>query len=68
MFIEAINAFSEYYDMQDDVNYYLTEESEVKGMYNFTMIPSNKLVKIYNNLGNVYDLIDELRLKKRLGE
>lgn len=68
MFIESINAFSEYYDMQDDVNYYLTEESEVEGRYNFTKVPANKLYKIYNNLGNVYDLIDKLRLEKHLGE
>lgn len=68
MFIESLNAFSQYYDMQDDVNYYLTEPSEVEGKYNFTKIPSNKLYKIYNNLGNVYDLIDKLRLEKQLGE
>ena len=66
MFIESINAFSEYYDMLDDVNYYLTEETE--NGYDFTKIPSNKLYKIYNNLGNVYDKIDKLRLKKILGE
>ena len=66
MFIESINAFSEYYDMLDDVNYYLTEETD-EG-YNFTKIHSNKLYKIYNNLGNVYDKIDKLRLKKILGE
>lgn len=68
MFIESINAFSEYYDMQDDVNYYLTEESDVYGKYDFTKVPPNKLYKIYNNLGNVYDLIDKLRLEKHLGE
>lgn len=66
MFVESINAFSEYYDMLDDVNYYLTEETA--SGYNFTKIPSNKLYKIYNNLGNVYDKIDKLRLKKILGE
>lgn len=67
-FIEAIDAFTEFYDMQDEVNYYLTEESEVEGKYDFTKIPSNKLSKIYENLGNPYDLIDQLRLKKRFGE
>lgn len=66
MFVESINAFSEYYDVQDDVNYYLTEETA--NGYKFTKIPSNKLYKIYNNLGNVYDKIDKLRLKKILGE
>ena len=68
MFIESIAAFTEFYNMQDEVNYYLTEKSEIEDKYNFIKIPSNKLFKIYNNLGNVYDLIDELRLKKYLGE
>jgi hypothetical protein len=54
--------------MEDDVNYYLTEESESEGKYDFTRIPADKLYKIYNNLGNVYDLIDKLRLEKYLGE
>ena len=64
-FIEAIDAFTEFYDMQDDINYYLTEESEVEGKYNFTKIESDELYKIYENLGNAYDLINQLRLRKR---
>ena len=68
MFIEAIDAFSEYYDMEDDVNYYLTEESDIEGKYDFTKISSDELYKIYDNLGNAYDLIDQLRLRKHLGE
>lgn len=67
-FIESIDAFTEYYDMEDDVNYYLTEESEIKGKYNFTKIDSNELSKLYDNLGNLYFLIDHVRLQKRLGE
>lgn len=68
MFIESIDAFTEYYDMQDDVNYYLTVESGIKGKYKFNKIESDQLYKIYDNLGNAYDLIDQLRLKKHLGE
>lgn len=67
-FIESIDALTEYYDMEDDVNYYLTEESEIKGKYNFTKIDSNELSKLYDNLGNIYFLIDQIRLQKRLGE
>lgn len=67
-FIEAIDAFTEFYDMQDDINYYLTEESEKEGKYNFTKIESDELYKIYDNLGKPYDLIDQLRLQKHLGE
>ena len=65
-FIEAIDAFTEFYDMKDDINYYLTEESENEGKYNFIKIDSNELYKIYENLGNAYDLINQLRLRKRL--
>ena len=65
-FIESIDAFTEYYDMQNDINYYLAEESEVEGKYDFNKIESNELYRIYTNLGNVYKLVDKLRLKKRL--
>ena len=68
MFIESIDAFCEYYDMEDDVSFYLTEESLKEGKYNFTKINSNELFKLYNNLGNPYHLIDQLRLRKKLGE
>ena len=66
LFIEAMDVFSETYDFEDSINYYLTEESEIAGKYNFTKINSNELYKIYDNLGNVYKFVDKLRLKKRL--
>ena len=68
LFIEAITAFCEFYDMEDDVNYYLTESSEVEGKYDFVKIRSDERFRVYDNLGNAYDLIDQLRLKKRFGE
>lgn len=68
LFIEAMDVFSETYDFEDSISYYLTEESKIAGKYNFTKINSNELYKIYNNLGNVYKLVDQLRLKRRLGE
>lgn len=67
-FIEALDAFIELYDMQEDVNYYLTEESENEGKFNLTKIESNELYKIYDSLGKPYDLIDQIRLRKHLGE
>ena len=67
MFIEAIDAFTEVYDMEDEINYYLTKESDVNGKYDFIKINSDELYKIYDNLGNAYDWIDQLRLKKHLG-
>ncbi|WP_305515786.1 AAA family ATPase [Methanobrevibacter sp. V14] len=66
LFIEAMDVFSETYDFEDSINYYLTEESEIPGKYNFTKIESNELYKVYDNLGNVYKLVDQLRLKEDL--
>lgn len=66
-FIEAIDAFAEFYDMQNDVNYYLSEFNGA-GKYDFNKIESDELYKIYDNLGDAYDLIDQLRLEKHLGE
>ena len=57
-----------FYDIEDDVNYYLTEELEIDYKYNFTKISQDELYKIYDNLGKPYDLIDDLRLRKHLGE
>lgn len=68
LLIESISAFSEFYDMQEDVNYYLTEPSESEGKYDFVKIKSDEIVRVYDNLGNAYDSIDQLRLKKRFGE
>lgn len=65
-FIEAIDAFTQFYDMENDINYYLTEESENEGKYDFTKISSDELYRLYNNLGEAYRLIDQLRIRKRL--
>ena len=67
-FIESIDAFCEFYDMEDDINYYLTQESEIEGKYDFIKVNSDELYKIYDNLGDVYKLIDDLRIRKRLNK
>jgi len=68
MFIEAMDALTEFYDMQDDVNYYLTESLGSKDKYNFIKINQDELFRIYDTLGMPYDLIDQLRLRKHLGD
>ena len=65
-FIESIDAFCEFYDMEEDISYYLTQKSEVEGKYDFIKVNSDELYKIYDNLGDVYKLIDNLRIRKRL--
>lgn len=66
MFIEAIDVFCEFYDMENDINYYLTQKVDGKDKYNFTKIKSNQLYKLYENLGNGYKLINKVKLRKRL--
>ena len=67
-FIESVDAFTEFYDMTEDISYYLTEPSQVEGKFNFTKIRSDELYKLYENLGNPYQMINQLRLRKRLGK
>ena len=67
VFIEAIDAFSELYDLQDFTKYYLSEKSTEKvGFNNIVGVDSEELYKIYENLGNPYDEIDQIRIKKQL--
>ena len=68
MFIEALDAFTEYYDMEDKINYYMAQKLETDEKYDFIKVDSKELYKIYDNLGNAYDLIDQLRLRKHMGE
>ena len=62
IFIEAIEAFSEFYGLSDETNYYLTE-LQYKGKYNFNKIEHDDLYLIYDNLGKPYNHIDEIRIK-----
>ena len=79
MFIEAIDTFSEYYDFEDYVNYYLSQKlgdddqdsekvDDDKQAVIFKRIPVDELYKIYDNLGLPYDYLDNVRLSKGLGE
>ena len=66
VFIEAIDAFSELYGLQDYTKYYLSEKSnEKEGFNNIISVDSEELYKIYENLGNPYDEIDQIRIKKQ---
>ena len=65
MFIEAMDTYSEYYDFDNYVNYYLSEKlenDETKAI--FKKIPNNELYKIYDNLGDPFDYLDKVRLAK----
>ena len=65
MFIEAMDTFSEYYDFEEYVNYYLSEESWLEdNRFDFIQVPSDELYLIYDNLGNPYDYLERVRLSK----
>ena len=59
-FIEAIEVYSKYHDINGDTNFYLTKKCNKNGKFNFNKIENDKLQKIYRNLGDPYDIIDEI--------
>ena len=60
-FIEAIELYSQYYDLIDDSYFYLTQKAEG---YQYDIIPvdSNNLEAIYRNLGQPYDILDKIKM------
>lgn len=66
-FIEAIEIFSEYYEMKDKTNFYLTEKKENK-RYDIKKVDFDEIYKLYENLGNPFKTLNEYRIKNRLKE
>ena len=64
LFINAIEAYTEYYDMQDDTNYYLTRPTDL-GKNIFEKIDADDLYEIYDELGQPYHELNILNLKNR---
>lgn len=62
MFIEAISLYSQYYDLLDDTNFYLTEKHS-NGKYNFKKINPKNMGEVYENLTSPYDELDKLKAK-----
>ena len=48
-------------NLKDETNYYLSQKDEYSKKYDVKQIPQDKLYKIYNNLGDPYDIIDDIR-------
>lgn len=46
IFIESMDAFIEFYGMENEVNYYLSEETEIYDRFDFNKINSDELYKI----------------------
>ena len=60
-FIEAIELYSQYYDLIDDSYFYLTQKAEGY-QYDIISVDSNNLEAIYRNLGEPYDILDEIKM------
>ena len=64
MFIEAIEVFTKYYDLEDDTYYYLSEidDDSFREGYKFKYIDVDDLYELYDNLSKPYSKIDKYRL------
>ena len=62
MFIEAISLYSQYYDLLNETNFYLTEK-QANGKYNFKKINPKNMGEVYENLTRPYDELDKLKAK-----
>ena len=60
-FIEAIELYSQYYDLIDESFFYLTQKAEGY-QYDIVSVDSNNLEAIYRNLGQPYDILDEIKM------
>lgn len=61
--IEAIQLYSQYYDLLNDSYFYLTKESNEEGLFNIVSIEPDNIEEIYRNLGKPYDALDELKME-----
>ena len=65
-FAEAIEAYSRYYDLLDDTNFYLTEKVEGADKYNYNLLDSDEIIEVYDNLGNPFDIIHNVKVQADL--
>lgn len=66
LFIEALNTFSDYYDVSDTTTYHLAQKLDTSDRFNINEVPESDLSKIYEELGKPYFDMDLLRLEKEL--
>ena len=66
MFIEAMEVFTKYYDLQEDTYYYLSELDADNAGYKIKNIDLDDIYELYDNLASPYDIIDNYRLKANL--
>jgi len=65
-FIESIEVYSKKYNIDEYTSFYLTQKHEIEindslEQYDFKKVERKALKQIYRNLGNAYNIIDEIR-------
>lgn len=60
-FIEAIELYSQLHELIDESYFYLTQKAD--GGFDIVKIDSNNLEEIYRNLGQPYDILDEIKME-----
>ena len=65
-FAEAMEAYSRYYDLIDDTNFYLTQKADNIERYDYNLLEDDEIVEIYDNLGNSFDIIHKIKVQSNL--
>ena len=65
-FAEAMEAYSRYYNLLDDTNFYLTEKVEGIDKYNYNLLDNDEIIEVYDNLGNPFDIIHKVKIQADL--
>ena len=65
-FIEALEVLSVKYGLRDETRFYMTEEYEDSGQYDFYEISYDNIDELYDNLGDVYDMIEDIRIENMM--
>ena len=65
-FAEAMEAYSRYYDLVDDANFYLTEKIDGVDKYNYNLLDNDEIIEVYDNLGNPFDIIHKVKVQADL--
>ena len=63
LFIEAIRTYSEKYELLNDTNFYLTDESDINGKFDIIHISVDDLNIIYSVLGQPYEKLTGISIE-----
>lgn len=65
-FAEAMEAYSRYYDLVEDTNFYLTEKALGIDKYNYNLLDNDEIIEVYDNLGDPFDIIHKVKVQADL--